>query len=286
MRLSFILPIAALAALPAAAQTMSPPAESPAMAASADGKGFSGLYVGGSFGGAFLAGRQREILFDRNLDGGFGDTITTAAGANAFSPGFCPGAATSPVPGNCDYNRQGIEYFGRAGFDVQRGRIVVGVVGEFGRPEVTETVTAFSTTPANYVMSRDVRWTINGRLRAGYTPNDTTLFYVAGGPSYARVRTAITSTNTANSFTPNGSRNEWGFNVGGGLEQRIARNLSIGVEYLYTDITADKGRVRVGPGTAPATNPFLLAGAGGSDFRFGEDQMAWHSVRLTAAFRF
>lgn len=265
---------AGLSAMPALAQTEE------------DNTGFNQFYVGGSFGGAHTASTSQSILFDRNLDGSFGDTVTTAGGANAFSPGFCSGSATSTAPGNCSFRRDGIEYYGRIGGDTQRGRVVVGFVVEGGRPELTESVSGFSTTPASYTISRDVRFNINARGRVGYTPNDSTLFYAAGGPTYAKVRTLNATSNTANSFTTNGDQDAWGFNVGGGVEQKIGNHFSIGLEYLYTDVQADKGRVRVGPGTAPATNPFLLGNAAGTDFRFGNQNMRWHSARVTAAFRF
>lgn len=248
--------------------------------------GFNQFYVGGSFGGAQTATTSSSILFDRNLDGSFGDTVTTTGGANAFSPGFCTGTATSTANGDCSYRRDGIEYYGRIGGDTQRGRVVFGFVVEGGRPEITESVSAFSTTPASYTISRDIRYNINARGRVGYTPNDRTLFYAAGGPTYAKVRTLNATSNTANTFTVNGDQDAWGFNVGGGIEQKIGNQFSIGLEYLYTDVRADRGRVRVGPGTAPATNPFLLGNAAGTDFRFSNQNMRWHSVRAVAAFRF
>jgi outer membrane immunogenic protein len=258
-----------------------------AMAQSDDTEtGFNQFYVGGSFGGAHTATKQDSILFDRDLNGTFGDTVTTAAGANAFSPGFCSGTATSTANGNCSFRRDGIEYYGRIGGDTQRGRVVAGFVLEGGRPDFNESVSAFSTTPASYTITRDVRYNINARGRLGYTPNDQTLFYAAGGPTYAKVRMYNATSNTANSFTTNGDQDAWGFNVGGGVEQKIGKHFSIGLEYLYTDVKADKGRVRVGPGTAPATNPFLLGNAAGTDFRFSNQNMRWHSARVTAAFRF
>lgn len=274
----FALSIAALActAAPALAQDNT----------SADEKGFNGFYIGGSFGGAHTAGKTDSILFDRNLDGVFGDTVTTAAGANAFSTGFCAGSATSSANGNCSFQRDGLDYYGRVGADTQRGGIVIGFVVEGGRPDFNESVSAFSTTPASYTITRDVRFNVNARGRIGYTPNSQTLFYAAGGPTYARVRTRTASSNTINSFTTNGTQDEWGFNAGGGIEQKIGNNFSIGLEYLYTDVKADRGRVRVGQGTAAATNPFVLAGAGGTDFRFSNQHMRWHSARVTAAFRF
>ena len=278
MRKIFALSVAALAcaATPALAQDNT----------TADDSGFNGFYIGGSFGGAHTAGKTESILFDRNLDGNFGDTLTTAAGANAFSPGFCSGTATTSAPSGCTFARDGIEYYARLGADTQRGNFVIGFVVEGGRPDFNESVSAFSTTPASYTLTRDVRFNVNARGRIGYTPNNSTLFYAAGGPTYARIRTRNATSNTVNSFATNGTQDEWGFNVGGGVEQKIGNNFSIGLEYLYTDVKADRGRVRVGPGTAAATNPFLLAGAGGTDFRFSNQHMRWHAIRLTAAFRF
>lgn len=63
-----------LVAIPAAAQT------------------WAGPYVGGAIGGGMQRDDSTEtVAFDTDLDGDFGDTVRTAAGADAFSPGFCPG---------------------------------------------------------------------------------------------------------------------------------------------------------------------------------------------------
>ena len=127
-----------------------------------------------------------RILFDRNLDGRFGDTVSTATGADAFGApvgGFCHGRAygsngpTNPTaPGGCHKDEDGWAYYGRVGWDYQRGNIVIGAVGEFGKSEITDSVSAFSTTPASYTMTRSVDWEASIRGRLGYTPNNTTLF--------------------------------------------------------------------------------------------------------------
>ena len=116
--------------------------------------------------------------------------------------------------------------------------------------------------------------------------NDTTLFYATGGALYGKVKNSFTTTNTANSFTQNGDSDAWGFSGGGGVEQKIGKNFSVGLEYVYNELKDNDARVRVGPGTALETNPFLLAGAGGTDFRRSDDKFRWHSMRITAAFRF
>jgi outer membrane immunogenic protein len=60
---------------------------------------WTGPYVGGTIGGGVQPDdRGKMVLFDKTLDGTFNDTITTAAGANAFSPGFCAGAAVNALP--------------------------------------------------------------------------------------------------------------------------------------------------------------------------------------------
>ena len=260
----------------------------PVLAQEPGDKGFSGFYIGGSVGAAVQPndGATSSILFDRDLNGTFGDTVTTSTGANAFSPGFCGGAATSSSPTACTKDKDGIEYMGRVGFDIQRGPIVFGIVGEGGRAEIRDSVSAFSTTPAFYTMTRDLRYNAGLRARLGYTPNNTTLFYATGGGAYGRVRNSFTTSNTANSFTVSGNSDAWGYAAGGGVEQKIGKKFSIGLEYLYSDLNDNKGRVRVGTGTAPATNPFLLAGAGGTDFQRSDNRFRWHAIRAVATFRF
>ena len=85
---------------------------------------WEGAYVGGSFGLAAQNNDRREsVLFDTNRDGAFDDTVRTVTGANAFSPGFCGGAANgrTPIEG-CRGDKDGLEYNIRAGYDVQQGQ--------------------------------------------------------------------------------------------------------------------------------------------------------------------
>jgi len=265
-------------------------AASPAFAQDSDPHPFDGIYIGGSVGAAVQPNDgNASILFDRDLNGSFGDTVTNMAGANAFSTGFCGGAAVNGLASEgCTNDKDGVEYYVRLGFDKHIGSVVVGLMGEFGRPEIRDSVTAFSTTPASYTFTRKLDYAASIRGRIGFTPmpTRTTLFYATGGGAYGRIKSQFTTTNTANSFTPSGKSNAYGYSVGGGVEQKLGRNFSVGLEYLYTDLEDDNARVRVGPGTAAATNPFLLAGAGGTDFRRSDDHLRWHSLRFTAAFRF
>ena len=260
----------------------------PVLAQEPSDQGFCGVYIGGSVGAAVQPndGATSSILFDRDRNGTFGDTLVNAAGANAFAPGFCGGAATSTANTDCRSDSDGVEYMARIGADHQLGKIVYGFVGEIGKTEVRDSVSTFSITPAFYTMTRDLKWNAGFRGRLGYTPNSTTLFYGTGGIAYGRINNTFATSNVANSFAVSGKTDAWGFSAGGGVEQRIGRNLSVGLEYLHTDLRDNGARINVGPGTAPATNPFLLAGAGGTDFRRSDAQFRWHSIRAVATFRF
>lgn len=273
-------------ASPAAAQDMA-----------SDEAPFTGAYIGAA-GGYDVQPNDigSGLLFDRNLDGRFGETVSTAAGANAFGApvgGFCNGAATagtsptSPTaPARCRNDRDGWAYYGRVGADQQYDNIVVGIVGEFGKSEITDSVTGFSTTPASYTMTRSIDWEGSVRGRAGYAAG-TTLFYGTFGGGYAKIDRSFVTTNTANAFEGRGRTRQFGFLGGGGVEQKLGRHFSIGLEYMYHQYRDDDYRVRVTRGTAPATNPFVLApNSTGTDIRRSDDRFRWHSMRATAAFRF
>lgn len=279
MRTTLILGALAATMLTTAAQAQDMTGDAP----------FSGLYIGAA-GGYDVQPNDvsSTILFDRGSNGSFGDTVSTAAGANAFSPGFCGGRARTAMPlaGGCANDKDGWSYYGRIGMDAQRGNIVVGALGEFGKTEITDSVSAFSTTPASYVMTREVKWEGSIRGRVGYAPG-TTLFYGTFGPGYANIDRSFTTTNTANAFAQFGKRKQFGIVGGGGIEQKLGQHVSIGMEYTYHQYQDNDARVRVTQGTAPATNPFVLAAGGTStDFRRSDEKFRWHSLRGTVAFRF
>lgn len=275
-----------MTAIPAATLLLSTLA-TPAFAQS-DDKPFDGPYISVAIGGALQRSDEgSQILFDRNLDGMFSDTVTTAAGANAFSPGFCGGAAITNAPaGGCRKDKDSVDFAVRAGYDKQFGSFVIGGLIEFGMADVRDSVSAFSTTPASYTLTREFKY--NGRLaaRAGYAFGDT-LAYGTGGLSFARVKNSFATTNVVNAFTGNGNSSTVGYNLGGGVEHKLTSRFSIGVEYLYTDLKDDDFRLRVGPGPAtPPTNAFIQANATGTDFARSDDRFRYQSIRATVAYRF
>lgn len=284
-------------ALAAAAATAFAAAPAFAQDAVAAEDSWTGFYVGGRAGFGFQPSDGDERLgFDTNADGGFNDTVRTTTGADAFATGFCGGAGLAATAANgCRGDKDAVTYAGHLGFDYQIGRsIVLGAVAEYGNSNINDSVTGFSTTPANYVITRSLRGIGSARARAGFSLGRT-LLYGTGGFAYGKVRTRYGTTNNANSFIHGNGKDarqtvvkddRYGYTYGGGIEQKVARNFSIGLLYLYTSLDDDDYRVQVGRGTAPATNPFLLVNANGTTLRRSHTEFNRHDVTVTASFRF
>lgn len=273
----------------------------PALAQDSDEQ-FTGFYVGGSIGWSVHATDNREIFeFDTNLDGNFNDTVRVAPvapatiGADAFGPGFCSGAHSAPAGatnpnapgiGRCRPDRDGLNFSIRAGYDMQMGNLVIGGVAEVGKSNVRDGATAYSTTPAVYILNREIDLEASLRARAGFASGPM-LIYATGGIAYADIDRTLETTNTANSFTlSDEDKGSWGWVAGGGLEFKLMQNVSLGAEYLYSRYDDDDFTVRAGPGTAPATNPFLRVNANGTDFRRSNDKFENHAFRAVLNFRF
>ncbi|HYC05717.1 MAG TPA: outer membrane beta-barrel protein [Azospirillaceae bacterium] len=251
------------------------------------GSGWTGGYVGVHAGYGFQSGGGGEtVQFDTNLDGAFTDTVRTGAGADAFSPGFCGATARGrSAAEGCRKDDDGYDLGLRAGFDSDLGGLVLGGVVDVSYIDVQDGVTAFSVTPASYSFSRELELLAAARLRAGFGAAGF-LVYATGGGAWGEIDHSFATTNAANSFTPRGGDDAWGYQIGAGAETMFAQGLSVGVEYLYTTLK-DKGYVvRTGPGTAPPTNPFLLVNPQGTDMRRAEKDFDFSTVRLTVTYRF
>lgn len=271
------LALTASLALAGAAQAQSAPAD------------WSGPYVG-VYGGATQDNGQEDerLRFDRNLDGNYGDTVTLAAGGDAFSPGFCGGQAKgNSQPQGCNDDAGGSFAGVRAGYDMQFGAFVVGVAADYGVGAQGDAVTGFSTTPANYTFTRKLESIAALRARLGYAWGQA-LVYGTGGVARGRIENRFSTSNMANTFTATTNDDEAdGYQLGGGVEYRLAPNLSVTGEYLYTSLDAGDHVIRVGRGTAPATNPFVLApNTTGTDMIRSNSKFGMHAVTIGMSYRF
>ena len=251
---------------------------------------WTGPYVGATIGAGFqMDDADETVRFDTNLDGMFTDTVRTIAGADAFSPGFCGGIANGPTPGaGCVEDEDGLDAGGRAGYDWQRGMLVVGALVDVSRTDVTDGVSAFSTTPAFYAFSRELKAVggLRGRIGVG---NQRLLVYGTGGGAWGRIEHLFTTSNGVNTFVPGKDQprteNSWGYQAGGGLEVRLGGRWSLTGEYLFTSLDdGDEGTVR-SQGPAAATNPFILVNASGTDLQ-RSDRFEFQAVRVGLSYRF
>lgn len=252
---------------------------------------YDGFYVGATLGGDFLDGmRDDRLVFETDDNGIFGDTVVTAAGTDAFLPGFCAGIANgAEFSAGCSDDDDGLAYSVRLGFDkrVNNSALVAGFLVEGEMSDATDYTTGFSTTPASYTFARELDKSIAVRGRIGASPGDGRgLIYATGGFAYGQIDHEFITTNGANSFdVVNGDKWQFGAQFGGGAEVMVAGGVTFGVEYLYSSYDDDDAYVLVGQGTAPATNPFVLR-SGSTDLKTNAGNFDKHSVRATIGYRF
>jgi outer membrane immunogenic protein len=263
-------------------------------ASTASAQNWKGLYVGGFVGGGFPAGDRTEtVSFDTNLDGTFNDTVRTAAGADAFSPGFCGGFAINAVAASgctTDKNRNRIDVGGRVGYDWQMGRVVVGGLLDVSRNHVSDSVTAFSTTPAFYAFTRELNTLTGFRGRVG-VGNSRVIAYGTAGGAWANVEQSFTTSNRVNTFVAvnqnddRGKEGAWGYQAGGGAEVRIGGHWSLLGEYLFTSLDNRQSSTIRSQGPAPATNAFILVNAAGTELQ-RTDRFDIQAARVSLSYRF
>jgi outer membrane immunogenic protein len=226
---------------------------SPPMAAPMAVSDWTGFYVGGQLGGVF------------GSTGTFALSPFTPALQGAFAPGFSGDFDTGLIGGV------------HAGYDVQFGSIVVGGIIDISATDVSDKQNGFSTTPARYTITRDLDYLATLRARLGYAVGNSFLVYGTGGLAYGDVNFSYEQPGSgATTTTSGGQRNDFGYTVGAGVEAMVTSNISVGLEYLYTDLGKNDFRANLVGG------PFGAGTAGfGTDSRFD-----FHTVQAKVSFRF
>lgn len=251
---------------------------------------WTGAYVG-AFGGFTKQNGQGDetLRFDRNLDGIYGDQVSLAGtGANAFSPGYCDGNAYGPTAAQgCDGDSIGVQAGVRLGYDYQLGNFVVGAVADLSKVDQEDSVTGFSTTPAYYTFTRTLTSMAAVRARVGYAYGPA-LAYVTGGYAVGKVDNDFYTSNGANTFVARVNDDKAdGYQWGGGVEVALAPHVTLTGEYLYASLDAGDHVIRVGQGTAPATNPFILApNTTGTDMIRSNSKFGVHAFNVGVNYRF
>lgn len=209
------------------------------------------------------------------IGGGFGDTGTFAlspfgaALQAAFAPGFSGDFENGLVGG------------AHIGYDWQMGSVVAGAVLDFDFTDLGDEQVGNSITPATYTIARDLDYLATLRGRLGYLVTDSALLYATGGLAYGKVDFSYSQPGSAATTTTSGGQDsDFGYTVGAGAETKITENISLGAEYLYTNLGGNDFRANlVGPGGG---GPF---GAGTTGFGTSDD-FDFHTVRVKLSYRF
>jgi outer membrane immunogenic protein len=244
MMRAFTLGIGALAlaglSLPAAAADLGarPIGKAPAMAP-APVLNWTGFYVGVGLGGRWTNTDWTTTCLQPTLDPTCGSNIANAARFNTDNPSA--------------FDMSGFRASAYAGYNWQIGTWVLGIEGDIGWADNTEThngipgthLAAF--TAADTAEVRD-RWDASIRGRLGFLVTPQALFYVTGGVTW--LDKEVTASCNAPSLGAGGwcaitpqsntfSKTLVGWTVGGGVDWMFAPSWVVRAEYRYADYSGD-----------------------------------------------
>ena len=181
---------------------------------------WTGLYVGGQVGYQF--GRSNAFAYDV-----VGNTAASGSSPNGVVGGAHVGYLFStqsiPVLSNITGAFSSLPLIGGVGG-------AGGVFGIEGDVNGANYRSAYSFGPVNNYTREPIEGSIRGRL--GFAV-DRALFYATGGAAFGDLRN--TYVNNFTGATDQFSHTRVGYTVGGGVEYAFTNNLSVRVEYRYTD---------------------------------------------------
>jgi outer membrane immunogenic protein len=139
---------------------------------------------------------------------------------------------------------------GQLGYNFQYNRLVLGIEASGSAADFDRSF-ASPYFPATDVWSSKLTWltTVTGRVGYGF---DTWLPYIKGGFAAGNVETSIRD--NAFGVLAQGSAVHTGWTVGGGVEVKLTRGISLGLEFMHTDLGRSNDiNGSVAAGLVPAT---------------------------------
>ncbi|KAA0970865.1 porin family protein [Aureimonas fodinaquatilis] len=222
---------------------------------------WTGFYLGVQGGGGFNPSSPDNFSIVPSFPGAFPASAFGSNYESSFGSGFVGG--------------------GHVGYDYQINNWVLGAVLDINAANLSQSQSAFSSTPAFYTAERELDYFATGRLRAGYLVTPTTLFYATGGVAYGDVSYRFSANSapfaTASAFPDSSDR--WGYTVGGGMDFLVTDNISFGVEYLYTNLGDDDSYTRFVSGA-------FGGGVGGFTDFTGSSDFDFHTITAKISYRF
>jgi len=141
-------------------------------------------------------------------------------------------AAFSPLDSVTRDRGNGVIGGGQLGYNFQVNRLVFGVEGSVSAANFDRSF-ASPYFPATDTWSSKLTWlgTVTGRVGYGF---DSWMPYVKGGFAAGGIDTTIQS--TALGATAQGSSVHTGWTVGGGVEVKVTPRVSLGLEFMHTEL--------------------------------------------------
>ncbi|BAT60480.1 hypothetical protein GJW-30_1_03024 [Variibacter gotjawalensis] len=168
-------------------------------------------------------------------------------------------------PGTVGMNPNGFTGGVQMGYNMQAGNWVYGIEADIAYTDFHETRTITTTGLApglapnlqnTFRQELEYLGTVRGRL--GYSWG-ATLLYVTGGFAYGGVNNSASFTGANGAvvqFDGGRDRIRTGYTVGGGVEQALAANWSVKLEYLYYDLGRENVNVALVPGSGGAATGY------------------------------
>ncbi|WP_182084984.1 outer membrane beta-barrel protein [Aureimonas sp. ME7] len=222
---------------------------------------WTGFYVGGQAGVAFN-NDAGDVRYNPNT-GAFATTAFSGGSGDSDDAAFIGGV--------------------HVGYDYQINNFLVGVVADINYIDASSN-SSFSITSApgvvdTFGVSSDINFVGTVRAKAGIVA-DRFAVYATGGLAYADTDTKYFAPGTltaTNGFVPtvNSDSDDVGYAVGAGVDYLVTPNLSLGLEYLYTDLGESDTTVTYTNGTL--SQNFTAT---------SNDDLDFHTVWAKASFRF
>lgn len=130
------------------------------------------------------------------------------------------------------------------GFNYQFDSVVIGIEGDVAFASIDESdIISAGATVTNIEDEIDTTYGIRARL--GYAL-DRTLLFVSGGVAWADYEAKLRATDGIDSATADLSDETlFGWQIGGGVEQAVTDNVTVRLEYLYTDYDSESNGIDV-----------------------------------------
>jgi outer membrane immunogenic protein len=155
-------------------------------------------------------------------------------------------------------------YGGEAGYDFQAARVVFGGSFDFSVMTMNDFVISGTTypccAPSTFALTQTIEtnWLMSARARVGWVSGSRLLIFGTAGIAWTDLKYQAQFSDNLNGATESAETDQvvHGWIYGGGVEYRLARNVSVQGEYLYSNfdpISVTSTNLKTNSGSLPST---------------------------------